>query len=77
VRAESIHQKEETEMLDLFVAAEGVRQKTRELAEAEAPKKKERRPIRRRRTSVRSGSAAALRGLADLIEPSRADTVSG
>jgi hypothetical protein len=64
-------------MLDLFVAAEGVRQKTRELVEAEAPKKKERRPIRRRRTAVRSGSAAALRGLADLIEPSRADTVSG
>jgi phage tail tape-measure protein len=64
-------------MLDLFVAAEGVRQKTRELAEAEAPKKKERRPIRPRRTSVRSGSAAALRGLPDLIEPSRADTVSG
>jgi hypothetical protein len=64
-------------MLDLFVAAEGVRKRTRELVEAEAPKKKERRPSRRRRTVVRSGSAAALRGLADLIEPSRADTVSG
>jgi hypothetical protein len=64
-------------MLDLFVATEGVRQKTRKLVEAKAHKKKERQAIRRRRTSVRSGSAAALRGLADLIEPSRADTVSG
>jgi hypothetical protein len=64
-------------MLDLFVAAEGVRQKTRDMVEAEAPKRKKRRPIRRRRTAVRYGSAAALRGLADLIEPSRADTVPG
>ena len=64
-------------MLDLFIGAEGVRQKTREAVEAEAPKRRKRRPTRRRRSAVRSGSAAALRGLADRIEPSCFDTVPG
>ena len=64
-------------MLDLLIAAEGVRRKTRELAETEAPENRGRKRMRRRRNAVRSGSAAALRGLADRIEPSCVDTVPG
>lgn len=57
-------------MLDLYVAADAVRQKTRESTNTEAPKKERRRRGRRPRRVVRSTSAAALRGLAELLEPS-------
>jgi hypothetical protein len=64
-------------MLDLFVAADAVRQKTTEPLREDAPKGKAGKRIRRRRSAVRSISATALRGLADLLEPSRTGTVSG
>ena len=65
-------------MLDLFVAAEVVRQKTRQSLEVDVPKgTRAEKLIRPRRGAFRSSSAAALRGLADLIEPSRTGAVSG
>lgn len=62
-------------MLDLFVVADAVRQKTRETINAEVPEKDQRRRSRHPRRVVRSTSAAALRGLAELIEPSRTGAV--
>jgi hypothetical protein len=64
-------------MLDLLVAAEVVRKKTAQSLEADVPKGKAEKLIRPRRGAFRSNSAAALRGLADLIEPSRPGAVSG
>jgi hypothetical protein len=63
-------------MLDLLFASDLVRQKTRESVATDVRAKPG--PIRDRRrfAAVRSGSAAALRGLADLIEPSRADVIA-
>jgi hypothetical protein len=61
-------------MLDLLFVADLVRDKTRQsLAEFVEAKPKD---DRRRLAAVRSGSAAALRGLADRIEPT-ADAVTG
>lgn len=64
-------------MLDLFVGAEVVRQKTRESLEVDVPRRKAKKVIRPRRGAFRSRSAAALRGLADLIEPSRTGAIPG
>ena len=64
-------------MFDLFVAADLVRQKTRESLAAEVPTRPGRNRSRRRRNALRFGSAAALRGLADRIEPSRTGAVPG
>jgi hypothetical protein len=62
-------------MLDLFIAADLVREQTTKSLATEATPKPHRKRHERRREAVRSSSAAALRGLADLIEPSRADAV--
>jgi hypothetical protein len=55
-------------MLDLLAVSEATRRKTREAVEPrrEAPPKRE----RPRRDAVRSSSAAALRTLAERLEPS-------
>jgi hypothetical protein len=56
-------------MFELFVASDAARRKIREGFEPELAKRpKPKRP--RRRAAVRSTSAAALRGLADRLEPS-------
>jgi len=55
-------------MFELFVASDVARNKIRRGFEPEPAKRpKPERP--RRRTAVRSTSAAALRGLADRLEP--------
>jgi hypothetical protein len=57
-------------MLDLLVATDEVR---RRMTESHAPKAapvKTRKAVRPRRAVLRSTSAAALRGLADRLEPS-------
>jgi len=64
-------------MLDLFVAADLVRQKTSDSLAAEVTTKRPRTRDNHRRGALRSSSAAALRGLADRIEPSRTDPVTG
>jgi hypothetical protein len=64
-------------MLDLFIAADLVREQTKKsLATGPTPKPFRKREQRRYR-AIRSSSATALRGLASLIEPSRADAVRG
>lgn len=62
-------------MLDLFIAADLVREQTTKSLATEAASKPHRKRHERRREAVRSSSAAALRGLANLIEPSPADAV--
>jgi hypothetical protein len=74
--AESIHSIKEAQMLDLFVAADLVRQKTRESLADEAPTRPTRNRDQRWRKGLRFSSAAALRGLADRIEPSHTGAVS-
>jgi hypothetical protein len=64
-------------MYDLFVAADLVRKQMNEALGTDALPRPSRRPAPPRRRPVRSGSAAALRRLADLLEPSRSDTVTG
>ena len=64
-------------MLDLFIAADVVRQKTRESLAAEVPRRRRRNSDERRPNALRLSSAAALRGLADRIEPSRTGPVPG
>jgi hypothetical protein len=64
-------------MLDLFVAADLVRQKTRESLTAEVPTRPRGDRGQRWRSALRLSSAAALRGLADRIEPSRTGPVPG
>jgi len=64
-------------MLDLFVAADLVREQTKKSLATEATPKPPRKREQRRHGAIRSSSAATLRGLADLIEPSRADTARG
>jgi hypothetical protein len=64
-------------MLDLFVAADLVREKTSESLATEPTPKRARRREQPRRGALRFRSAAALRGLADRIEPSRTDPVAG
>ncbi len=57
-------------MLDLLVATDAVRRRTKESHTPKAPRVETRKPVRPRRSALRSTSAAALRGLADLLEPS-------
>jgi hypothetical protein len=57
-------------MLDLLVATDAVRRRTNESHAPKATPVKTRKPVRPRRAVVRSTSAAALRGLADRLEPS-------
>ena len=64
-------------MLDLLIAADFVREQTKKSLATEPTAKPSRKRDRSRRGAVRSNSAAALRGLADLIEPSRTDAVHG
>lgn len=64
-------------MLDLFVAAEFVREKTNKSLATEVTTKRARRLDQPRRGALRFRSAAALRGLADRIEPSRSNPVAG
>jgi hypothetical protein len=64
-------------MLDLFVAADLVREQTKKSLATEATPKPSRKREQRPHGAIRSSSAAALRGLADLIEPSRTDAARG
>ena len=57
-------------MFDLFVASEAVRRKIGESLEPERPTRRRPRRERPRRETVRSSSAAALRNLAERLEPS-------
>jgi hypothetical protein len=57
-------------MLDLLVATDLVRRRTQELHAPKARRVESRKAVRPRRAVLRSSSAAALRGLADLLEPS-------
>lgn len=63
-------------MLDLLFASDLIRQKTRQSVATDSRAERGLTRDRRRLAAVRSGSAAALRGLADLIEPSRADVIA-
>jgi hypothetical protein len=64
-------------MLDLFVAADLVREQTKKSLATEATPKPSRKREQRRHGAIRSGSAAALRGLAELIEPTRTGALPG
>jgi hypothetical protein len=57
-------------MLDLLVATDAVRRRTKESHAPKAPRVETPKAARPKRAVVRSTSAAALRGLADLLEPS-------
>jgi len=57
-------------MFDLFVASEAVRRKTAETFEPKRPAARTPERERPRRNAVRSSSAAALRSLAERLEPS-------
>jgi hypothetical protein len=57
-------------MLDLLVASDAVRRRTKESLAPKAAPVKTRKAVRPRRTVLRSTSAAVLRGLADRLEPS-------
>ena len=64
-------------MLDLFVAADLVREQTKKSLATGATPKPSRKREQRRHGAIRSSLAATLRGLADLIEPSSRDAVPG
>jgi hypothetical protein len=57
-------------MLDLLVATDVVRRRMNEPHAPKAAPVKTRKAVRPRRAVLRSSSAAALRGLADRLEPS-------
>ena len=57
-------------MLDLLVATDLVRKQTQESLAPKAPRVEARKTVRPERVGLRSLSAAALRGLADRLEPS-------
>jgi hypothetical protein len=57
-------------MFDLFVVSEAARQKVAATMEPKRPRSRKRERERPRRNAVRSTSAAALRGLAERLEPS-------
>jgi hypothetical protein len=57
-------------MLDLPVASDIVRRNVQAPLENKTPRTRTRKPLRPRRAVVRTTSAAALRGLADRLEPS-------
>lgn len=57
-------------MLDLLVATDAVRRRMERAHAPKAPRVETRTTERPKRSVLRSTSAAALRGLADLLEPS-------
>ena len=57
-------------MLYLLVASDAVRRRMKESHAPKAAPAKTRKAVRPRRAALRSTSAAALRGLADRLEPS-------
>jgi hypothetical protein len=57
-------------MFDLFVASEAVQRKIGESLEPKRPTRRKPQRERPRRETVRSSSAAALRSLAERLEPS-------
>lgn len=57
-------------MLDLLVATDVVRRRTDESHKPKAPRVETRKAARPSRVALRATSAAALRGLANLLEPS-------
>ena len=57
-------------MFELFVASEAARRKIGESVEPKRPAPRKRVPERPRSDAVRSTSAAALRSLAERLEPS-------
>jgi hypothetical protein len=57
-------------MLDLFVASDAVRRQMKDSLEPTEPATPKNKPVRSRRRVARSSSAAALRRLADRLEPS-------
>jgi hypothetical protein len=57
-------------MFELFVASEAAQRKIAESVEPKRPATRKRAPERPRRDAVRSTSAAALRSLAERLEPS-------
>lgn len=63
-------------MLDLLVAADLVRKQTTKALATEVPSRPSREPVQPRLRAARSGSAAGLRRLAELIEPSLHDPVA-
>lgn len=62
-------------MLDLLAVSDQVRKKTRQSVATNVTREPARRRDLHRRGALRFRSAAALRGLADRIEPSRTDPV--
>jgi hypothetical protein len=57
-------------MLDLLVATDLVRRQMKEVDAPKTPRTERREGVRPKRSVVRTTSAAALRGLADRLEPS-------
>jgi hypothetical protein len=57
-------------MLDLFVASDLVRRQTQQSLAPKAPRVEPRKAVHPQRAGLRSLSAAALRGLANRLEPS-------
>jgi hypothetical protein len=57
-------------MLDLLVATDAVQRRMKESHTPKAPRLDTPKAVRPARTALRATSAAALRGLADRLEPS-------
>jgi hypothetical protein len=57
-------------MFELYVASDAARRRVRESLEPGGPSPRKVKRVHRRRTVIRSTSAAALRGLANRLEPS-------
>jgi hypothetical protein len=57
-------------MFELFVASDAARRRVSESLEPAGPSAPKAKRVRRRRAAIRSTSAAALRGLANRLEPS-------
>jgi hypothetical protein len=57
-------------MFELFVASDAVRRHVRDSLEPAGPSPRKAKRVGSRRTAIRSTSAAALRGLANRLEPS-------
>jgi hypothetical protein len=57
-------------MFELFVASDAARRQIKDSLEPKSPRAAKTEQVRPRRVRVRSTSAAALRNLADRLEPS-------
>ena len=57
-------------MLDLLVATDVVRRQMKEMDAPKTRRTERREVVRPKRSALRTSSAAALRGLADRLEPS-------